>query len=193
MEKAQWGESSANIHRVQEDEPKGPLHPLLSPLGHEGWDPQHTAAEAFQPLQESLPPLFIDKIPESSLHHGRVHGNQVGLIAHIPWVVLHWGQVAPSNKQKQVDFWFWPEASSPSNHQVEVYYLEEQYSSLGESMPGNTNAYLESLDFSLIHPPPVYFPKLIRTFALKMFLAGMNHIHHLSITTLLFIVMAKNL
>lgn len=69
VEEAQRGERSAYVHSVQQDETKGPLHALLSPLGHEGWDPQHTAAEALKPLQEAIPPLFADQVLEGPLHH----------------------------------------------------------------------------------------------------------------------------
>lgn len=98
MKKPQWREGRANVHSVQQDETKSPLHALLSPLGHEGRDPQHTAVQALQPLQETLAPLLTDKILEGSLHHRRVHGHQIRPISHIPRVVLNWRQVTPSKK-----------------------------------------------------------------------------------------------
>lgn len=99
MEKPQWGEGGAYIHSVQQDETKGPLHPLLSALGHEGWDPQHTATEALKPLQEAVPPLFADQVLEGPLHHRRVHGHQVSPPPHVLIVFLHWSQVAPKDKE----------------------------------------------------------------------------------------------
>lgn len=75
MEKTQWRESSAYVHSVQQNETQGPLHALLSSLGHEGWDPQHTPAEALKPLQEAIPPLFTDQVLEGPLHHWGIHGH----------------------------------------------------------------------------------------------------------------------
>lgn len=69
VEQAQRREGGAYVHSVQQNETKGPLHTLLSPLGHKGWDPQHTAAEALKPLQEALPPLLTDEVLEGPLHH----------------------------------------------------------------------------------------------------------------------------
>lgn len=69
VEKAQRGEGGAYVHGVQQDEAKGPLHALLSPFRHEGRDPQHTAAEALEPLQEAVPPLVADQVLEGPLHH----------------------------------------------------------------------------------------------------------------------------
>ena len=88
---------------MQQDEAEGPFHALLSPLGHEGWDPQHTTAEALKTLQEAIPPLLVHQVLESSLYHRRVHGHQVGPPAHVTIVVLHWCQVTPEDKHAQVD------------------------------------------------------------------------------------------
>lgn len=96
MEKPQWGEGSAHVYSVQQDEAEGPLYPLLSPFGHEGWDPQDAATEALQPPQETIPPLFTGQIPEGPLHHGGVHGHQISPPPNIFEVILHWCQVTPT-------------------------------------------------------------------------------------------------
>lgn len=80
---------------MQQDEAEGPLHPLLSPFGHEGWDPQDAATEALQPPQETVPPLFTGQIPEGPLHHGGVHGHQISPPPNVFVVILHWCQVTP--------------------------------------------------------------------------------------------------
>ena len=95
VEEAQRGEGGADVHSVQQDETERPLHPLLSPLGHERRDPQHAATEALKPLQEAIPPLVTDQVLEGPLHHRRVHGHQVGPRPHVQGVLLHWGQVTP--------------------------------------------------------------------------------------------------
>lgn len=96
MEKPQRGEGGAHVYSVQQDEAEGPLHPLLSPFGHEGWDPQDAATEALQPPQETRPPLFTGQIPEGPLHHGGVHGHQISPPPNIFVVILHWCQVTPT-------------------------------------------------------------------------------------------------
>lgn len=99
VEKAQRRERSAYVHGVHQDETEGPLHTLLSPLGHERWDPEHAAAEALETLQEAIPPLFTDQVHEGSLHHRGIHGHQVGPSAHVMRVFLHRCQVTPEDKQ----------------------------------------------------------------------------------------------
>lgn len=95
VEKAQRGEGGAHVHGVRQDETKGPLHALLPPLGHEGWDPQHTAAEALETLKEAVPPLLAHQVLEGPLHHWRVHGHQVSPPAHVLRELIHWSQVTP--------------------------------------------------------------------------------------------------
>lgn len=75
MEKPQWGEGGPYVYSMQQDEAEGPVHALLSAFGHEGWDPQDAAAEALQPPQEAIPPLFTGQVLEGPLHHGGVHGH----------------------------------------------------------------------------------------------------------------------
>lgn len=96
MEKPQRGEGGPHIYSVQQDEAKGPLHPLLSAFGHEGWDPQDAASEALQPPQEAIPPLFAGQILEGPLHHGGVHGHQISPPPDIFVVILHRCQVTPT-------------------------------------------------------------------------------------------------
>lgn len=100
MQQAQRGEGGAHVGRVAQDEAQGPLHALFPPFGHEGRDPQHAAAQAPEAPREAPPPLVVHQIPESSLHHRRVHGHQVGPTAHVVSVFLHRCQVAPSNGAK---------------------------------------------------------------------------------------------
>lgn len=69
MEKAQRWKGGAYVYGVQQDETQCPLHAFLSPLGHEGWDPQHAAAEASKTPQEALLPLIGDQVLEGSLHY----------------------------------------------------------------------------------------------------------------------------
>ena len=107
MQQTQGGECSAHIHSVQENESDSPLHTLLSTLGHEGRNPQDTAAEALEPAQEPLPTVLISQVLEGPLDNRGVHGDQVGVQPYVPSKLLHWGQVTSVEEQTtQTSFTF---------------------------------------------------------------------------------------
>lgn len=101
MQQAQRGVGSPDVDVVLQDELVHPLHSLLAPLGHEGWDPEDAAVEAVQALQQLLPPGLVHQVLEGALDHRGVHGHQVCLHAHVLGVLLDRGQVAPARRNTQ--------------------------------------------------------------------------------------------
>lgn len=69
MQQAQRGVGSPDVDVVLQDELVHPLHSLLAPLGHEGWDPEDAAVEAVQALQQLLPPGLVHQVLEGALDH----------------------------------------------------------------------------------------------------------------------------
>lgn len=98
VQQAQRGVGSPDVDVVLQDELVHPLHSLLAPLGHEGWDPEDAAVEAVQALQQLLPPGLVHQVLEGALDHRGVHGHQVCLHAHVLRVLLDRGQVAPAKE-----------------------------------------------------------------------------------------------
>lgn len=105
VQQAQRGVRGTHVDAVLQDELVDPLNALLAAPGHEGGDPQDAAVETVQPLQQLLPPRGVDQVLKGPLDDGGVHGHQVGLEPHIPRVLLHGGQVAPTGEKGVMVLW----------------------------------------------------------------------------------------